>query len=208
VGWDAPLETRRAIYRTWGQLQVASSAQLDRLRAAGCLDRRLDVLASQIDRLVADERALSLFEEAERVALRRAAPRLKALCGELARYRIPYALLHGDLHPANVAAHGGRFLFFDLTDGSIAHPFFDLMYLFHADAEHAAALLESYMEAWSGVAPVKHLQQAWSVAAPLCALHHTISYQHIIANLEPQARHELAGAMTFFGRKVLELLQS
>ena len=206
IGWEAPEAVREAMYRTLARLQVASSTQVDQLLAVGCVDRRLDVLAAQIDPLLDDHRALALLGEAEQAQLRALAPRLKAMCAELASYNLPYALVHGDLHPGNVAMRDGTMLLFDWTDASVSHPFFDLMHLFHSEPDVQARLRDSYFEAWTTFEPIERLRAAWTVAAPLCALHHTVSYQHIVAGLESVTRPELASGLTFFGRKVLELM--
>ena len=58
------------------------------------------------------------------------APHLKNLCSQLAKYRIPQTLVHGDLHLGNVALYEDNYILFDWTDSCIAHPFFD-MFLFY-----------------------------------------------------------------------------
>lgn len=37
-----------------------------------------------------------------------------------------------------------------------------------------------------GCLPMSRLLEAWTLAKPLCALHHAVSYQHIVACLEPR----------------------
>ena len=72
-------------------------------------------------------------------------------------YNRPDALVHGDLHPGNVAMRDGSILLFDWTDASVSHPFFDLMHLFHAEPAVQARLRDSYFEAWTSFEPLERL---------------------------------------------------
>ena len=49
IGWKAPLEFRRAMFARFATLQRRSAEQADALIAAGCFDRRLDVLERQLE---------------------------------------------------------------------------------------------------------------------------------------------------------------
>jgi hypothetical protein len=206
LGWEVSPENLAAIYRTMAQIQVASAGRVEDLLRMGCADRRLHLLATQIDPLLEDGLIRAMLDDAEQARLHRLAPRLKAMCAELASYNLPHALVHGDLHPGNAALHNGKVLIFDWTDGCVSHPFFDLMHLLQQPPELREQLRDSYLEAWLSFEPPERLQEAWDLALPLCALHHTISYQHIVANLEPASHAELASGLAFFGRQVLELM--
>ena len=181
------------ILRAYGKLQRESAQHLDRLAAAGCMDRRLDVLASQIDPLVADpltQSALTPDEHAELVAL---APQLKARCARVAAYNLPATLLHGDLHPGNITQRNGDFVFFDWTDAAVGFPFVDhfLLYFELDDEEGYPRWRDAYLEAWQDFGSPQRLLEVWELAKPLCALHHSISYLSICHNIEPLTRDEL-----------------
>jgi len=206
IGWEAAIKDRELMYHTLARLQVDAAARAGQLLTLGCIDRRLDVLAAQIDPLLEDDSALALLEDTERAHLRSLGPRLKMMCDELAAYNLPATLVHGDLHPGNVALRAGNILIFDWTDACVTHPFFDLMHLFYAEEAVQTKLREDYFEAWTEFEPIERLRVAWTLAAPLCALHHTISYQAIINNIEETARDELASGLTFYGRKILEVM--
>jgi hypothetical protein len=49
LGWDAPVEVREDVLRTFARLQVRAAPQVDRLLGAGCLDRRLAWLSAQAE---------------------------------------------------------------------------------------------------------------------------------------------------------------
>ncbi len=201
-----------AAIRLFAQMQIASAAHIDALIAAGCLDRRLDRLAEQIDPLLNDTEALAGLDAAEVARLCALAPQLKAICGELASYGVPPMLMHGDLHTGNIAARERSLLFFDWTDGCIAHPFLDLItFLDNAAAlpdpvAAKAYLRDAYLAEWTAYEPSARLGEMWALAEPLGALHQAISYQHILAALEPTSKHEMIGSAPYFLRKLLESL--
>ena len=95
----------------------------------------------------------------------------RAICAELARYAVPSTLVHGDLHLGNVARLAGRYLFFDWTDGCVAHPFFDTISIFQTkqarDPGVQARLRDSYLGVWAGYESIERLREAWTLAKPL-----------------------------------------
>jgi hypothetical protein len=64
---------------------------------------------------------------------------------------------------------------------------------------------DSYLVLWTAYEPLPRVQAAWQLAEPLGALHHAVSYQHIVAGLEPTAQHELAWGVSLWLRKVLQV---
>ena len=107
----------------FSQMQVAATQRIDSLFAAGCLDRRLHILATQIDPLLNDEDVLADLNRSEIEQLRAHRSQLKTMCHELANYAIPQTLVHGDLHSGNIAVQNDNFIYFDWTDCCVAHPF-------------------------------------------------------------------------------------
>lgn len=195
---DAPLAEREEVLWRFAALQRRTCELTDELLADGCLDRRLDVLESQIDPLLNDPDAVARLTVDEVAELRTRAPALKELCRRLAGLGPPPTLVHGDLHMLNVARLDGELVYFDWTDACIAHPFIDLLSLqWERDEASRAALLDAYLEAWEGVESPERLREAASLAAVVIPLHHAVSYQHIVAGLEPDARPELDATHAF-----------
>jgi len=209
IGWGAPVEVQEEILLLYGELQRDAVPRVDGLLAMGCLDRRLDRLAAQVDPLLEDTATLaSQLDAAEIERLRALGPRLKAICGELASYAMPYTLVHGDLHLDNVARPAGNYLFFDWTDGCVAHPFFDTISIFQAeDPSVQARLRDSYLGVWAAYEPIERLLEAWRLAKPLCALHQAVSYQHIVATLEDTSKPEMASGLSYWLRKLSQSLE-
>jgi thiamine kinase-like enzyme len=177
----------------YAQLQVQTVDSIDELLAVGCLDRRLNILSSQIDSLTQADEALVPLNPDEIAQFRALAPRLKNMCSELAEFHIPSSLVHGDFHGGNIT--GESLLFFDWTDACVAHPFLDLCTVMQYIADYNIAgrdqLLATYFQAWTQYEPMERLQAAWQLAEPLGALHQAVSYQHILAVLEPTSKREM-----------------
>ena len=194
LGWDAPLQMRCELFRRFAGLQRRSAAVVDELLAAGCLDRRLPVLEAQLDPLLANPRAVARLTAEETSELRRLAPELKEACRRLDALGLPATLVHGDLHPDNVARIDGELAYFDWTDACIAHPLFDLHSLGWLDDEsERAALLDAYLAAWDGAVPA----EAVELARIVTPLHHAVSYSTIVANVEPSGQPELDATHSF-----------
>jgi hypothetical protein len=200
----APLDVHREALRRFAALQRRSAELTSELLGDGCLDRRLDVLETQVDSLVNDDEAVARLTSEEVGDLRRLAPALKKTCRRLAAVGLPPTLVHGDLHMLNVARLEGSLVYFDWSDACVAHPFIDLLsFLSEKDESKRAALLEAYLEPWQGVVPAEKLEEAVALAAVVIPLHHAVSYQHIVAGLEPDAKPELDATHSFL-RRVLQ----
>ena len=84
-------------------------------------------------------------------------------------------LVHGDFHPWNVVA-GGTLRLYDWSDACWSHPLFDL--LTYGWDEDRPAVLEAYAVS----------AETFAVAEPLASIHHAISYERILAAMEPSDR--------------------
>lgn len=206
VGWDAPLDARIEMVRRFAMLQRRGVALVERLLAAGCLDRRLDVLESQLGPLLAAPTAVARLEPKEVEELRAREPQLVEACRRLAAIGLPDTLVHGDLHLGNVARQDGELVYFDWTDACVAQPLTDLHTLqWERDATARAALLGAYLAEWEDLLPLERLHEAAALAAVVTPLHHAVSYHQIVMSVEPVARGELDATHEFL-REALEKL--
>ncbi len=184
----------------YARLQQASATRVKELLTLGCIDRRLPVLAEQIDPLLAHPltaRHAKAEEISQLVAL---APRLRQHCARLAAIGLPDTLVHGDLHLGNVAGNGEGYLFFDWSDACIAHPFLDMItpYFLEEDEAKRARGKAHYLAAWEGWASQSALEEAWRLAKPLAALHQAVSYLHILIGQEDVVHPEMASGLRDF----------
>lgn len=181
--WDTPAAIRIEAFRSFARLQIASAEKVDRLLAAGCLDRRLDWLASEQAIWFASPQARSLLAE-EFGKLQACSAALPALCARLAAFGVPDTLQHGDMHPGNVARNEGGFVFFDWTDAAIGHPFLDMIAIAgEEDPQTESAMRTAYLAEWAQVIDPDQAEQAWELAVVLMAANQVITFLSLSANL-------------------------
>ena len=77
--------------------------------------------------------------------------------------------------------------------------------LFFSNKESLQLCRDRYLVRWTQYESKERLLDAWKVAKPLCALHHAVTYQHIVNSLEPITKHEL-NALPYFLQKIIECL--
>jgi Ser/Thr protein kinase RdoA (MazF antagonist) len=185
------------------------------LEAIGCWNRHPSVLAAQIDDLLADTEPMLIgdpkkgLSQQEVDVLTKLAPRLKALCAELAESAIPPSIVHGDFHAMNTAIRGGVPVFFDWSDASVGHPFIDLVTLFEEGdmPPDVPGLRDIYLAHWRDCASEADLLRAYELAVPVALINMAISYRYIYRHQEKSARAELAGAQAYWLGKLVKLMQ-
>ena len=85
---------------------------------------------------------------------------------ELAALGVPDTLVHGDLHPGNVAHDGDALVLYDWSDAAVSHPFLDLVRLTERLPDDEAALAEAaYAEVWRAAYPDVDYDRALELAA-------------------------------------------
>jgi aminoglycoside phosphotransferase (APT) family kinase protein len=89
---------------------------------------------------------------------------------------LPDTLLHGDFHPWNVVAGPDGLVLADWSDACLSQPLFDLVTF--GWIEDRAPLLDAY-----GVSA-----ETFARAERLAYIHHAISYERILAAMEPADR--------------------
>ncbi len=178
------LGLRKLAIRNFAKLQIASIPHKKSLLENSCLDRQLGWLTNQIDKTVNSAKLAHRLTPEDLHALKQAAPKLKAVCQQLAQLNIPATLTHGDLHEGNIAAPNGNPLYFDWTDAAVAHPFMDglIFILDEVETSVRQILLEAYLEPWIDFSDENTIKHAWQLAKPLCAFNQIISYLSITAH--------------------------
>lgn len=183
--------------RSHARLQRSYADQADRLLEFTCVDRRLAVLDGEIDRLFGPNPATERLEAAERARLPRRAEELREAITELATIGVPETLLHGDLHPRNLAVRDGSVLAFDWTDAAVSHPFLDLVTFVEkrSPISEDPRLTDAYLAEWEEYAAPADLRRALALAQELGALHQVMTSLHLPDHLSgPSAEAMIDGA--------------
>jgi hypothetical protein len=186
-------------------MQIASVPRVKRYLQMGLPDRRIGRMPTQIELLFGDVEAMRpqrsgglTTDEVRR--LQEIQPAVKADLAQLARYRIPAALEHGDIFAGDSVTNRPGATFLDWSDAAIAHPFFSVA-LNTSDPDSAtsdelsvrARLRDTYLQAWSDFDTADRLLDAFEVAQRLAPLHYAITiHQMGLPNVETQWEVEVS----------------
>jgi len=200
--WSDGLVAHAAIQRRW-------LGRTDELATAGFERRGLAELASQIPALP-ELSLLAPMPPASRRRLEAAIPRLLGACERLAAIGPAETIVHGDLHPWNVADVGGRSIVFDSSDSCIGHPFLDLVtYVGRTrDVATRRACVDAFLAAWSDVLEPDVFEEAVALALPLGALHQVESYRRIVAGVAEDDLWDMAEAGPSYAEQALAWLDN
>jgi hypothetical protein len=182
TAWGAGLDALATVQRSW-------LGRTDELLAAGAAARPLEDLASWVADLDVE-------------------PDLLQACLRLAELSPGPTLVHGDLHPWNVAATDHGPLLFDWTDAAVSHPFLDLATYVtrtpHVDVRHH--LTDRYLAHWDDLIAPAELAEAGRLALVVGSLYQARSYSQIVPTLHPADLGELAdGEADWLARAVRRL---
>jgi hypothetical protein len=171
--------------RNHARLQRSYVTEPERLLEYSCADRRLAVLDAELDHLLAPNALTDRLDPAERAKLPDRAKQLREAITELAAIGVPETLLHGDLHPRNLAVRDGKVLAFDWTDAALAHPFLDLVTFVEERSPLSAdpRVRDAYLAEWEEYAAPADLRRALTLAEELGTLYQTITYLHLVDHL-------------------------
>ncbi len=174
------------------RIQVEAIAHVDELRAAGCPDRGLRATLDAFGRLAHDSVELERLTPARCEAAVAIMPWVNRRLEDFFGCGIAASLVHGDLHPGNVA-WGDRPVIFDWTDACISHPFLDGAHLARAaDEGQGAAVKRAYTAPWHGRGD--HAR-AWDLAPFANRVFQAVTYEAIYRAQEDASRWEMAGVV-------------
>lgn len=193
--------------RHHARLQRSYATDPERLLDISCADRRLAVLDAALDGLLGPNPMTDQLELHERALLPDRAKQLREAITELTAIGIPETLLHGDLHPRNVAVRGEQVLAFDWTDASLSHPFLDMVTFTEGDRSPLSAdqrVLDAYLTEWEDYATPADLRRALSLATELGALHQTMTYAHLPDHLTGPSKTSMQRGGLWWLRQLLK----
>ena len=187
------------------QVQRAWLVGQDVLLAAGAQRRPLADLADRLPGILdvdgLGDRLGAELSQAWPAAL----PRILDACHELEDVGLPDALIHGDLHPWNIAVTPSGPRMFDWSDAAIGPSFLDLaLFLGRADdLELRRVMRDAYLDVWADAAPRDRLERATELAMAVGAIYQVTTYQALLPALAPEDAAEFAGAdVDWLGRAV------
>jgi hypothetical protein len=191
--------------RGHARLQRSFADQPERLLSFTCVDRRLAVLDGELDRLFGPNAATERLEPAERAMLPRRAEQLREAIAELTAIGVPETLLHGDLHPRNLAVRDGKVLAFDWTDAAVSHPFLDLVTFVEKRSPLSTdpRLKDAYLAEWEAYASPADLRRALVLAEELGALHQTMTSLYLPDHLSGPSAEAMVRGATWWLRGLL-----
>lgn len=186
--WGAALEDL-------ARFQVQTACHVDGYLAAGCDDLRMGRLTIRAAQLFGAAGALVeglpakhiVFDDA---VLEKLLPGLDARCRVADTFGIPATLVHGDFHGMNVVREGGRTVFFDWSDASICHPFFDVMELLSSDdwlpptLDSHDILRDSYLAQWREFGTVDRMRELYDLLRPLWLLAGALAHERMLTGME------------------------
>lgn len=191
--------------RNHARLQRSYAGDPDRLLDYSCADRRLAVLDTALDRFLEPNKLTRRLSPDDLAKLPDRAKQLREAIAELAEIGVPETLLHGDLHPRNLAVRDGKVLAFDWTDAALAHPFLDLVTFVEKRSPLSAdpRVRDAYLAEWEEYATPSELRRAVHLAEELGALYQTITYLHLIDHVTGPSRTSLLRGGDVWPQKLL-----
>ena len=199
--WARGLAVVAQVQRAWAHGQ-------DELLAAGAQRRPLADLSDRLPGILEVDGLGERMGPALSRAWPAALPRLVDACHELEDVGLPDALIHGDLHPWNIAVSPSGLRVFDWSDAAIGPSFLDLaVFLGRADDIGLRLVMrDAYLDVWAEVAPRARLERAAELAMAVGAIYQVTTYQTLLPALPPEDSAEFAGAdVDWLGRAVLGL---
>jgi len=196
--------------KTFAEIQIDLVPRTQNLIGLGFPDRHVDQMVSQLDHLLND--LPTYLNETEVQTLETFRGTIRDLCWDLLEYDIPLTLGHGDFWAGNVMVNMSRCVFFDWSESSVTHPFFDLAFFMSGLNKYLSdnqtifqRLRNAYLEPWVIYMEMDKLIEAFELAKPLTALHHVMIYKLVmLPTIEERSRWEMEKMISFWLRVLIE----
>jgi aminoglycoside phosphotransferase (APT) family kinase protein len=186
-------------------LHLRSLDHLDEIEAVGVPVRGVVETMHGFDEVLATSVELDQLTAEELAAARGARDDLRAAADELASMGLPETLVHGDLHPGNVAHDGDTLVLYDWSDAAVSHPLLDLAHLTHRlPDDEAAQARAAYAEVWRAAYPDVDYDRALLLAAHVNAAYQVVSYEQIYRAQEGASYWEMKGVVASILRTLPE----
>jgi hypothetical protein len=215
---EGSLERWRGILPLYVELQKELAPRVGQILALGVLDRRLETLPGQFERLLADEASM-LVGQGEGLAaeeyrrLKASVRAFEGMCAELAGAGIPVTLHHDDFHDGNLFLQDGRVRFTDWGESAVTHPFFTLVVLQRGasntldladDAPELERLRDWYLDQWTDYAAPAELQRVAHLAGWIGLVNRALTWHRVIADLPGSLKADYAMAVPAYLQEFIQ----
>ncbi len=206
---DAPPETWAPGLEVHARVQQAWVGRERELIDAGAAVRSLEALAEALPTIADLEPLETELTGDDRQAWNDSIGAFVAACGRLDSIGPAPTLVHGDLHPWNVADTPDGPRIFDWTDAAISHPFLDLaVYATRPkDLDRRRAVRDAYLARWTERLTAADLVEAGDLAILVGTLYQVDSYVRLLSSLDPDDRGDLEGAAGGWARAAISTLR-
>jgi aminoglycoside phosphotransferase (APT) family kinase protein len=193
----APRGLGAAAAQIAAKLQLRSLDHLDEIAAMGVPVRGLAETLRGFDEILVSSVELDDVTHDELAGARGMRQEVHDLVEALAALGLPETLVHGDLHPGNVAQDRDSLVLYDWSDAAISHPFFDLIHLTRSmAAEEADAARRSYTAPWRAAYPDVDIERGIELAAHVNNIFQMVNFEQIYRAQEDASYWEMRGVVS------------
>jgi hypothetical protein len=206
---EKSVERWRDIMPLYVGLQKEMALRAGEILRLGVLDRRLEMLPAQFERLVADEASMLVGQPESITAdeyrqLKAAVGNFEKLCTELDSFGLPATLHHDDFHDGNLFVQGERVIFTDWGESAVTHPFFTLVVMLRGasnsleigpDASELTQMRDWYLSQWTDFAPLEELRPVVKLAERIGLVNRALTWQRVISHLPEELKPDYAIAV-------------
>jgi aminoglycoside phosphotransferase (APT) family kinase protein len=192
-----------AAARIAATLQLRSLDHLGEIEAAGVPVRGLAETMHGFDDILAGSVELDELTREELAAARAMRRDVHAVIEELASLGLPETLVHGDLHPGNVAHDGDSIVLYDWSDAAVSHPLLDLVHLTRSlPDEEVEPARTAYAEVWHTAYPHVDLGRALELAPAVNSIFQMVTFEQIYRAQEDASYWEMRGVVARYLRQL------
>jgi aminoglycoside phosphotransferase (APT) family kinase protein len=186
-------------------LHLRSLDHLDVIEAAGVPVRGLTDTMHGFDEILVSSAELDQLSRDEVAAVRARRNDVHEVIEELAALGLPDTLVHGDLHPGNIAREGDVLVFYDWSDAAVTHPLLDLAHLTREMPEpERDAACTAYADVWRPAYPDVDFRRGLELATRVDTIYQMVTFEQIYRAQEDASYWEMRGVVARSLRRLPE----
>ena len=204
----------------YAHMQIALIPKANDLLATGLFDRRLVLLPTLYDELLADVPAMMIGHEdgltpQEYERLKQLSGKYADICQQLITFNIPQTLHHDDFHDANIFVKDAVYTFADWGETCLTHPFFSMIIVLRnaayilklADNDPALnELRDTYLAQWQAFGTTDELLAAFELAHTVGTVNRALTWHTFLGMMRAEERAEEADAVPGWLQEFLSAL--